>query len=98
MLTMSNTNEDQARADRIRGYKEKAMEGPFIRQEYVCSHPAVDKFWITGSMSDSEDPREAVLNAHFILHNGERKDLLEFKDFNALIFSAEAYCQSLPNP
>lgn len=93
---MSNTNEDQARADRIRGYKEQAMKSPFIRQEYVCVHPAVNRFWITGGLSDHPEHRQMILNAHFVLVNGERRDFQEYDNLNELIQDAEAYCQSLP--
>ena len=87
-------SEDQERADRIRGYKEKAMEGPFIRKEWVCGHPAVDKFWMSGSTSETRTV--CYLNGHFILHNGGRKDLLNYTSLDELLQDAEAYCQSLP--
>ena len=47
-------SEEQERADRIRGYKEKAEKKPLVRRGWVCDHPDVKKVWFVGYLIDKE--------------------------------------------
>lgn len=86
---------DSPLADRIRKYSEEVRSGPWIVQAWVCTHPDVEEFWLTGSLRAISNGSEISLNCHFILKNGDRKDIYGLKDIEDMKLKAEEFVNSL---
>jgi hypothetical protein len=81
----------------------KQTELYHLTRELICSHPAVDRLWFHGSLSENQGkPPRAIVELHFamILSDGRRFDVrnIAVGCFDSgKVPEAEEYLQSLSN-